>query len=76
MKQEYVDRVMKAIEKLMIGNGRTSLDAIHVVSGLPTEVTRSVCIRLHRIGMLNGRGIDGLVIPKEKEEKTDELFEY
>ena len=78
MNKSYEDRVLKAISKLTVsnGNGRASLDGIRLLSGLPTDVARAVCLRLHREGIIRGGQIDGLVLPKEKEEKTDELFEY
>lgn len=67
----------EAIFKAMyaMGNVSMSVDAIRLTAGLPFKVVHDALLKLHRMGHVNGRQIQGLVIPVEKKIPNQTLFE-
>ena len=67
----------EAIFKAMyaMGNVSMSVDAIRLNAGLPFKVVHDSLLKLHRQGHVNGRQIQGLVIPVEKKIPNQSLFD-
>lgn len=66
------ESIFKAMYAL--GNVSMSVDAIRLTADLPSKVVHDALLRLHRQGHVNGRQIQGLVIPVEKMIPTGDLF--
>jgi len=67
------ERIFKAMYAM--GNVAMSVDAIRLNAGLPFKVVHEALLKLHRMGHVNGRQIQGLVIPVEKKIPNQSLFE-
>jgi len=67
----------EAIFKAMyaMGNVSMSVDAIRLNAGLPFKVVHDALLKPHRQGHVNGRQIQGLVIPVEKKIPNQSLFD-
>ena len=67
------EAIFKAMYKL--GNVSMSVDAIRLTADLPFKVVHEAILKLHRMGHVNGRQIQGLEIPVEKKIPNQSLFE-
>lgn len=67
------EAIFKAMYKL--GNVAMSVDAIRLTAELPFKEVHEALLKLHRQGHVNGRQIQGLVVPVEKKIPNQSLFE-
>ena len=54
---------------------RVSVESIRMMAGVPKKEAEEILLQLHRMGHINGRGIDGLELPKRRTPETEDLYE-